>query len=72
MEALVGLFLAAPSKGESKLDVLERALLARALEIAGGNKSEAARLVGIERKALERRWEKLGQETEEEGASRPD
>src|SRR5438034_10977641 len=39
----------------SKLDAAERAVIAHALEIAGGNVSAAARLVGMDRKAFERR-----------------
>jgi DNA-binding NtrC family response regulator len=51
--------LALPERMGSKLDVIERAVLHHAIEISGGNKSAAARLVGVDRKALERRWERL-------------
>jgi DNA-binding NtrC family response regulator len=61
IDTVVELILALPGKLGSKLDVLERAVLSRAMASCGGNKSAAARLVGIKRKALERRWEKLGQ-----------
>jgi DNA-binding NtrC family response regulator len=51
--------LALPDRLGSKLDVIERAVLHHAIESCGGNKSAAARLVGVDRKALERRWERL-------------
>jgi DNA-binding NtrC family response regulator len=52
--------LALPDRVGSKLDVIERAVLHHAIESCGGNKSAAARLIGVDRKALERRWERLG------------
>jgi DNA-binding NtrC family response regulator len=51
--------LALPDRVGSKLDVIERAVLHHAIESCGGNKSAAARLIGVDRKALERRWERL-------------
>ena len=48
-----------PERLGSKLDVIERAVLHHAIESCGGNKSAAARLIGVDRKALERRWERL-------------
>ena len=51
--------LALPDRLGSKLDVIERAILHHAIEACGGNKSAAARLIGVDRKALERRWERL-------------
>lgn len=51
--------LALPSKLGSKLDMIERAVLHHAIETCGGNKSAAARLVGVDRKALDRRWGRL-------------
>ena len=51
--------LALPDRLGSKLDMIERAVLHHAIESWGGNKSAAARLVGIDRKSLERRWERL-------------
>jgi DNA-binding NtrC family response regulator len=51
--------LALPDRLGSKLDVIERAVLHHAIETCGGNKSAAARLIGVDRKALERRWERL-------------
>ncbi len=53
--------LALPDRLGSKLDVIERAILHHAIESCGGNKSAAARLVGVDRKALERRWERLSE-----------
>jgi DNA-binding NtrC family response regulator len=51
--------LALPDRLGSKLDVIERAILHHAIEACGGNKSAAARMIGVDRKALERRWERL-------------
>lgn len=42
-------------KPGSKLDMVERAIVSHALEAADGNVSQAARLLGIDRKAMERR-----------------
>jgi DNA-binding NtrC family response regulator len=50
--------LALPDRVGSKLDVVERAVLHHAIESCGGNKSAAARLLGVDRKSLERRWER--------------
>jgi DNA-binding NtrC family response regulator len=44
------------------LEDAERALIARAIDAAGGNKSEAARLLGITRRALYGRLERYGME----------
>ncbi len=46
--------------GELKLEQLEREAILRALRQTGGNKSEAARLLGITRRALYSRMDKLG------------
>ncbi len=51
--------LSLPDRLGSKLEVIERAVLHHAIEACGGNKSAAARLVGVHRKALERRWDRL-------------
>jgi DNA-binding NtrC family response regulator len=48
-----------PSASRSKLELIERAILQHALEASNGNKSAAARLIGLDRKALERKWERL-------------
>jgi two-component system response regulator HydG len=54
--------LSLPTKLGSKLDVIERAVLHHAIEMCGGNKSAASRLLGLERKALERKLERFGSE----------
>jgi DNA-binding NtrC family response regulator len=54
--------LALPDRLGSKLDVIERAILHHAIESCGGNKSAAARLIGVDRKALERRWDRHSEE----------
>ena len=59
IDSMARTILALPSRLGSKLDVIERAVLHHAIETCGGNKSAAARLVGLQRKSLERRWEKL-------------
>lgn len=43
---------------ENKLDELERALVAVALELCHGNKTDAARRLGVHRKVIERRVER--------------
>ncbi len=48
-----------PPEGLS-LEVLERALIVQALERAGGNKSQAARLLGLTRRTLYSRMERHG------------
>ncbi|MEO5729707.1 MAG: helix-turn-helix domain-containing protein, partial [Byssovorax sp.] len=50
--------LALPEKLGSKLRVMERAVLHHAVESCGGNKAAAARLIGVDRKVLERRWDR--------------
>jgi DNA-binding NtrC family response regulator len=54
--------LALPLRLGSKIDVIERAVLHHAIETCGGNKSAAARLIGVDRKALERKWDRLSDE----------
>ncbi len=61
LEDLVDAVLALPETGASRIVELERQLLRRALEQVGGNKSAAARLLGMSRKALVRRWERVEQ-----------
>jgi DNA-binding NtrC family response regulator len=50
------------STGTLNLEEAERELVLRALSAAGGNKSEAARLLGITRRALYGRLERYGME----------
>jgi DNA-binding NtrC family response regulator len=64
IDRLARALLALPDRLGSKLHVIERAVLHHAVEACGGNKSAAARLIGVDRKALERRWDRLGDETE--------
>ena len=47
------------SGNEDKLALMEHVLIASALERSNGNKSEAARLLGVNRKVIERRAGKL-------------
>jgi len=55
-----------PTEGLS-LELLERELIVRALERAGGNKSQAARLLGLTRRTLYSRMERHGLRTPGEG-----
>jgi two-component system NtrC family response regulator len=52
-------FIAMPEEGLS-LEAVERDLIVKALEKAGGNKSQTARLLGITRRTLYSRMEKHG------------
>ncbi len=47
------------------MDNMERKLISRALEITGGNRSRAARLLGISFRSLRYRLVKLGMDHEE-------
>ncbi len=60
LERLAAAVLSLPAGVGSKLDSVERVALRRALELSDGNKSGAARLLGVQRKYLERRLERLG------------
>ena len=51
--------LALPSRIGSKLDIIERAVLHHAVEMCSGNKSAAARLLGVNRKSLERKLDRF-------------
>jgi two-component system response regulator HydG len=66
IERMARAILALPSRLGSKLDVIERAILHHAIEASGGNMSAAARLVGMDRKTLERHWERLGEADEKD------
>jgi transcriptional regulator with XRE-family HTH domain len=47
-----------PDRVGDKLDAVEEAAVRHAMDVCGENQSHAARLLGIERKALARRWDK--------------
>jgi DNA-binding NtrC family response regulator len=59
IDRLARALLALPDRLGSKLAVMQRAVLHHAVETCGGNKSAAARMIGVDRKALERRWDRL-------------
>jgi DNA-binding NtrC family response regulator len=59
--------LALPERLGSKLRVMERAVLHHAVEACGGNKAAAARLIGVDRKVLERRWDRHTAEDPDDG-----
>ncbi len=52
-----------PEPGETTLEELEKKMLLAALEKAGGNKSKAARMLGITRRMIYTRLKKYGIET---------
>jgi two-component system response regulator HydG len=66
IEKLARALLALPEKLGSKIDFIERVVLHHAVEVCAGNKSAAARLVGVDRKAFERRWERLSEPSPED------
>jgi two-component system NtrC family response regulator len=55
-----------PAEGLS-LEILERELILKALDMARGNKSQAARLLGLTRRTLYSRMERHGLRTPGEG-----
>lgn len=61
--------LALPARIGSKLDLIERAVLHHAVEMCSGNKSAAARLLGVNRKSLERKLDRLSDPPELEDRS---
>ncbi len=61
--------LALPARIGSKLDLIERAVLHHAVEMCSGNKSAAARLLGVNRKSLERKLDRLSDPPELEEQS---
>ncbi len=63
VDRLARQFLARDMAGENKLDLMERTMVRIAMEVAGHNQSRAARILGLERKALERRFKRQIQET---------
>ena len=62
---IVRSILALPHHTGSKLELIERAVLHHAIETCAGNKSAAARMVGVDRRALDRRWQRLSDGTAE-------
>lgn len=59
LERMARAVLALPAGVGSKLDVIERATLRQALASCDGNKSAAARLLGVHRKSLDRMLERF-------------
>ena len=51
--------LSLPDDVGSKVRAIERAMVEHAMRICNGNKSAAARMLGIDRKTLDRRIERL-------------
>ncbi len=63
VEKIVQSILTLPMQTGSKLDFIERAVLHHAIETSAGNKSAAARMVGVDRRALDRRLRRIADET---------
>jgi DNA-binding NtrC family response regulator len=61
LDRLVTSLLSLPPERGNKLGAMERAVIQRAVEVCGGNKSAAARLIGVDRKYMERRWQMFGE-----------
>lgn len=59
---------ASSSQGTGSLEAAEREQIHRALEQSGGNRSQAARILGIDRKTLLRKLKRFGMEPAGEGA----
>jgi DNA-binding NtrC family response regulator len=71
IDRLARTLLALPDRLGSKLRVIERAVLHHAIEACGGNKAAAARLIGVDRKVLERRWDRhTGEDPPSSGSAR--
>jgi DNA-binding NtrC family response regulator len=62
LEYLADRLAGMPGKLGGNIEALERRVLTRALEASGWNKSAAARLIGVERRVLDRWWQRLGEE----------
>jgi DNA-binding NtrC family response regulator len=68
VEKIVQAILTLPTTTGSKLDLIERAVLHHAIETSAGNKSAAARMVGVDRRALDRRLRRLADDAAAEDA----
>ncbi|WP_394830925.1 helix-turn-helix domain-containing protein [Pendulispora rubella] len=62
LEDIAAKLLSLPGSLGSKLEAIERAAIAETMRSCGHNKSEAARVLGMDRKALERRWHRFQSE----------
>jgi transcriptional regulator with XRE-family HTH domain len=58
LERIAHAVTALPTRLGDKLEAVELEVVKHAMSVCGGNRSAAARLLGIERKALIRRWDK--------------
>jgi transcriptional regulator with XRE-family HTH domain len=58
LDAIARSIILLPSGVGDKLDAVEAAAVEAAMSRCGGNRSAAARLLGMERKALIRRWQR--------------
>jgi transcriptional regulator with XRE-family HTH domain len=59
LEAIARAITSLPASVGDKLEAVDLAVVEHALAVCGGNRSAAARLLGIERKAVIRRWVKM-------------
>jgi transcriptional regulator with XRE-family HTH domain len=61
---------ALPRHVGDKLEAVELAVVKHAMATSGNNRSAAARLLGIDRKALIRRWDKMKRASKKRGRAR--
>jgi two-component system response regulator HydG len=66
LERTVALLLSFPGKRRN-LDLIERVALQTAMRMRRGNKSKAAELLGVERRILVRRWQRMSETDAEPG-----
>jgi len=69
LEGIAARLLSLPGSLGSKLEAIERAAIAETMRSCGHNKSEAARVLGMDRKALERRWQRFQSDMSEPSPS---
>jgi DNA-binding NtrC family response regulator len=67
IDRLAAELLALPDRIGNKIRAFQRALLSQAMAATGGNKSKAARLLGLERQVFNRRLRKLGHDGNDAG-----
>ena len=71
LELMAKEVLSLPGTLQSKLEMIERIAITITMRSCGHNKSEAARVLGMDRKALERRWQRFTGAESAEGQSAP-
>ena len=67
LDAIARAITALPVSLGDKLDAAGAAVVEHAMDVCSGNRSAAARLLGMERKALIRRWQRAQRESKRRG-----